>query len=566
MQNKFIRRGLALIMGFCLALPMLAVAPVAAQEDKPFLTVKVAGPESLLKISKKIAELSGNAETFAQMAPMLGDLSGFNAKAPIGLVVRSDGKEIKDVFLALPIEDIDEVTNMFFVMFLRGSITETEEENVYLFNNPMGPAFRLEQKKGYLLATPEASKAKLPDDPGKYFAGMEKYSLAVKVDFENVGFESIEQYLAMFQMMMAMQGGPEAAEGLDAMLEQVELAHKEFRSALFGVTFDPESSDIEIDSAAYPRKGSDSEKQLAASLDAKTAFAGFRGGKNTIFYLGGCDFVTKEQAEMTMKSFDTMLDGFLEQAEMQSETDEEFEFTESVAESVRTVLKSILKEGSFDYACSMDAEGTVLGAMSVGDTKALGELAEKVVTQVKKFHEDADIDKFMDAHLKKAYDTVEGFKISKLIVPLSEISAEAHEVPESLADLTISVFWGVKEGQAIAFAAGLDEAKTEKAFKDALAGTKSKVDIVQPQAAFALKPLGTFLKKLKIDEENEEAKIGVNILAGADDDAVITVTGRPTEGGIMASIKMSGKVLTTLIKAFQDSSASSAGDRTIRNF
>lgn len=560
MLKKMFTRTVAFVIGLCLvlpglALPMFTSPQAAAEELKPFLTVKIADPETLLGVAEKIAQLAGVSDDFNEAVGPFRGLEGINAKGPIGFVLRTDGEELKEPILFLPIEDVNDVILPGFDMIAASLMEEGDDE--YLLSTPLG-AYRVKAVKGFLIATPQESEAELPDDPTTLVAGLEKYTLAYKIDVENASLEAIEAFLAPLQMLMAMQG-PEMSEAIENLNEQVELIHGEFRTCTIGMTFDPKTADFEVDAEFVPRKDSDSEKQFAFLKDAKTAFGAFLGGENTVFSSNGVGKYSESDVELTMKSLDQIFAGVMEAVEENAEEDEDIELAENVIESIKKILKSTMEKEVGDYAISLDTDGLLLGAGTIGDTEELRKLYKMVVERAKAVHEDAEeIDGFMEKNLKKGIETVEGFKISGLTVPVAELAAE-HDCPVDLKDLTISIFWGVKENEAIAFAVGPDAAKAEAALKKGLAGTKNPVAVKQPALLFDMQKLGVLLKKygdlLKEGDQEETVAKVLDLLTSAGQNAKITASVQGDAKKMSVNFKVDGKaieVFAELIKLVAD--------------
>lgn len=543
MLKKMFMRTITFVVGFCLALSMFAAPQATAEELKPFLTVKIADPETLLNVAEKIAELAGMTEDFNDAVGPFRGLEGINAKGPMGFVLRTDGNELKEPILFLPIKDVNDVIIPGFDMIAASLMEEDDDE--YLLSTPLG-AYRVKSANGFLIATPQESEAELPDDPAQLVAGLEKYTLAYKIDVENASLDAIEAFLAPFQMIMAMQG-PEMSEAIENLNEQIELIHGEFRTFTIGMTFDPKTADFEVDAEFVPKKDSDSEKQFAFLKDAKTAFGAFLGEKNVVFSSCGVGKYSKSDIELTMKSLDQLSSGVMEAVEENAEEDEDIELAENVIESLKKILKSTMEKEIGDYAISLDADGLLLGAGTVGDTEELRKLYKMIIERVKTVHEDAkEIDEFMEKNLKKGIETVEGFKISGLVVPVAEIAAE-HDCPVDLKGLTVSIFWGVKENEAIAFAVGPDAAKTEAALKKGLAATKSPVAVKQPSLLFDMQQLGVLLKKYNelLKDEDQEKVIGkaFDLLASAGPNAKMTATVQGDAKKMALNFKVDGKAI-----------------------
>lgn len=548
-----------------LALILFAI-PIFAQELKPVLTVKFASPETLVNVVEKIAELSGASDDVISVLDQYKNHAGLNPKGPSWFILQSDGDELRDPILCLPIEDFDKI-NIPGLEMLTASLKD-EGDGRYSFNSPFG-LYDVIKKTGCYVLTQQESVAKLPDDPNKLIADLDKYTLAIKIDLENTSLESIENFLSPFMMLAALQN-PDAANSLENVNEQIEQLHNECASFTLGLMFDPKTANLDIDTVMVPRKGSATEKQIAEAKNAKTIFDGFRmSGSNVVFSFGSVEIFNQDGIETARNSMNTFLEGILEQVEDNAETDAEYEMAEMAVESIKNVFDATAKQGRCDFAASLNSDALFLAAATIGDTEELEELIEMLVDRFKKQVGEEKTDELFEKYQKKDYTTVEGFNLSSFILPLNEVDG-AENCPVPFKDKTLAVYRAVKKDQAIAFAAGFDQAKTEKAFLDALTATKTPAAVQSPQAVLSLQPSGELLKNFNVDKMDETSEKIVNVLTGVGSDAKITVETNNGDQALTAKIKLNGNVITAiaeLIKLFTSGESTGSLDRkTIRNF
>ncbi len=559
MQYKLFFRAKALLLSLCLAIPVFLGQNAAAQDMQSFVTIKLGTPETLLQSAEKFADLAGQSEQFAASKPLVEDTTGINMNGTIGIVVRTDGNTFQDAVGILPIEDINAVTNMLFVTQVKPMLEPTGTENVYRLATPAGQNLRVEQKNGYVVVSLETFAVPQLDEPEKLFAGMEKYLLAAQVNIDAISLETVQGYLGLFQMMMAMQGGPEAAKALEDFPAEMERLYKEILSFTIGFAFDPKTADMEIGTFIVGRAGSDMEKQIAETAKAQSIFAGFRGGESAIFYSHSCVYVPASSTTQVDMQLALLAEGLLEQAKNEVD-DEEYQEIEKIAESGKAALSGLFTEGFMDGALAMNGDGVVLGALTANNTELFKVFAANIIDYVKAHAQEHDGQELIDLvknHVSQNYDTVEGFKLSKLVFKLSEAGIPEDEIDPALRDKSVALYWAVKENQAVAFAAGLDMGTTvETAFKAALSETKTQKPVAQPQFRFALKPLGAFLKTLGVAQNEPAVVAAFDILSKAGSDEGITASQDFTAKGQAVSLKMSGKTLETIIKCFKSSAAS----------
>ncbi|MDR0870165.1 MAG: hypothetical protein LBN39_05160 [Planctomycetaceae bacterium] len=558
MRTFFAKRTAALISGICLTVSLLTAAAVQAEELKPFFTVKIAGPATILDVAGKVAELAGQTRVFDTGIAPYKDLKGFNAKGPIGLVLRTNGDEIKEPLLILPVTDLTAIEIPGFEAVLAGA--KKISNGKYLLNSPVGN-YTLEQKKDFLLVFPEESKEPLPEAPEKLLADLDAYTIGCKVDFENVSMDAINMLLAPVQMLMAMQGGEEASKSLDALVENIEQSQKNVRSVTGGLIFDTKTADLEISGVCVPKKDSDVAKQIAALKNAKTAFSGFRGtGDDVILSFGGVETGTAAKIETTMDNLDRVIEGALAQVEEQAEDDADVELAKSLADSVTKILEATLKKDKIDVAGSFAADGTWLFAASLAETEEVKKAVRKLIEHLAK-KAPGDTPNFFDAKYFSAdYATTEGFKLSSIKYQFTEQDKSAADFPKFLADKTVSVFWGFKENEAFVVAFGLDFDKTKKAFEGALAKTKESVAVQQPIFVLAAQPLGKLIGSVVAADTQklgEAAKLLI-ALNKVGKDAKVTVSNAVEGENLKTTVKVSGSLIKVLADMAVEAAATAA--------
>lgn len=561
-------RKTSFVTGLCLALSLFFAAALQAEELKSFLTLKVADPGTLMSVAEKIADLSGQRRDFDAGVASFKDMKGLNKKGPLGLVLQTDGEEIKNPVLILPIENLDEVDLPNFDALMANA--KKEGEGKYVVNSPMG-VFNLQQKKGCVLISSVDANADLPEDVSKLFAGLESHTLALRLDLENTTLDAVEMLLSPVMLIMAMQGD-QMAQMAENVTTTLETLYKECRSLTIGFTFDAKTAATEFVVTTVPKKGSDSEKQFAALKNMKTAFSGFLGsGSNVVFSFGAASVALPSEQETAMAAVDQFLDGLLDQAEEQAETDEDFELAEKVAASFRKIVEATLKQEKSDYACSLTADATFLGAVTLGDTNELKSLIKLVYEHFKGKIAEGNVDSTLEKYLKKEYTTVAGYKISSLVLPLADFKDGDLVKALNVADKTVAVYWGVKENEAVAAAFGWEAQATEQRFTEALNKTATPVAVKRPEAVFSFQPLGKLLETYVPEEAKDETmKKIVDLLTAASNDARVTLATRLADEAMEIKFAATGSAVETFVNLFRvigDSEAADSQDSsTIRDF
>ncbi len=537
------------VSGLCLSLALLLTASAVAQETaamKPFLTLKFADPATLVSVAEKVADLAGKRREFDAGFASFRELGGINKTGPFGLILQSDGEAIQMPVVVLPIESFGALSFPNVEALLANAEKDGDK---LIFGSPLGDIVA-HQRKGFVLVTPSASAAPLPEDPIKLFTGLEKYTVGFRADFENTTLESIETFTAPLSLMMSMRGA-EGAKAAEQFGTVVNLLHKEYKSISGGLVFDPKTAALDYVVTVTPKKGSAVEKQLAALKDMKTALSGFTSmAPDAIFSVNGSQNGVPqddEQVAMAMTTIDQAIDGFLEQFADQAETDKEFEQAEIAAKAFCNVIEASMKKGSSDLGISMNANGTILIAAEVGDTQELKKANQAIVNMLQaRGARGEEAAAALEKYWKKDFETVNDFKLTSLIIPLAEL-AEAS-LPSTLADKTLTFFSGIKDGEAFALAVGLDAKEVEAKFRAALAKTGEPVVATQqPIGFFALQPLGKLFDKY-IPEENRDgtAEKIIKLLADAPSDAKITLSARAVDDSMEVKYGVSGSTVTTI--------------------
>ncbi len=546
MQNRLSmvwRRG---FVGMLLGAFLLSTAIVFA-EPKPVLTLATTNPETMLKIAGKIAKLAGTEKEFESGIASFKSLNGFDAQKPIVFVLHAEDTEFKNPILYLPITDLGSV-ELPGLDSLMGQLKKVEDGK-YLYNSPAG-AFTLEQKKSYLVVSPESSDVKVLDDPTPLIAGLEKFSLGVRLDIENTSAEAIQLALAPLQFFAGMSGGEQAMQAFEQLNQQAEQICNEFRVMTFGLSFDPDTADTAITTLAAPKSGSEAAKSVAFLKDAKTMFAGFLGNDSSVAFLSGvAKGIDEKNAEIVEQQLDTVIDGLLEQVEENAEEDDDVELASTVAESLKKVIMESLALEKVDYGFSLSNDGTLLFAATVAETKELEKVAPLLFKHFETKISDDKKDKFdklIAQKIKVDYTTVNGFRLSNLVIPVKAFADEEDDLPPFLAEKTLSVYWGLKD-DAVALMFGFDP-KAEETFKKAITATQSPVPVKNPLGAVSMQQLGKLLKAFQADASNEDVKQIVDAFIASGSDAKITLSQSVQNDSLLQNVAVSGKIWETVAK------------------
>ena len=558
------------VSGLFLSALLFLPASVCAAEFQPFFTLKVSSVNTLIGIAEKVGTMAGFADSdeFKEAINNIKSVKGFDLNGIIGIAAASNDGEITPLLL-LPITDLAKAeipSNPEVFDMIRPFLVKRGDN--YEINSPVG-TFIAAQKKDYMVITSEDMADKIPADPKKLFADLEKYTIGSKLDLEKVEFETIETQLFAPLMFMAAMGNPEVGEQIEAAIEVYRELFKEFAVITSGMAFNARTVDVEFAATITPRKGSDFGKQLAGYKQQPTMFNGFRGTPgNTVFSFGDSAVMPALPSqsallESSLEQWKMMTEGLLEQIEADDDSGETAELVHKIADSVNKIAEAEVRRGASDSAGSFNTDGTLLLAF---DTVSLAEI-QKLVSVIVDFagKKVAPIASALNidvkASVKQDYVTVEGFKVSSFRVPV-EKAASLIPNAEAVKDLAPGAFWAVKDAggkQAIAFAAGIDFAKTEQVFKSALEKTKTPAAVQKPTGMFSVQGLGKFFQQTvsPIAEKAgadfpAEAKKVFDILASSGNDAALTFNADIKGSNMDIALRISGKAIQAVVSAAKE--------------
>ncbi|MDR0328480.1 MAG: hypothetical protein LBI05_09320 [Planctomycetaceae bacterium] len=569
------------VSGLFLSALLFLPNAVCAAELKPFLTLKTANVNTLIGVAEKIGSMTGGADSaeFQAFIKTAKNLKGFDLKGIAGIALVVDDNNGLVPLLLLPITDlgkaeIPDYPDIFDSIrpFL------VKSGNDYVINTPFG-SYVAAQKKDYLVITPESIADQVPSDPKKLFADLDKFTFGIKLDLEKVEFEPIEGNIFGPLMFLAMTQAPEAAEQIGTAIEFAQEVHKEFAVFSGGLTFNAQTADVELSGTITPRRRSDVGKMLAGTKKQPTRFNGFRGTQEETIYSFGDSFTMPPVPEQNVlmgakgrfqqQQWDTILDGFLEQIEMDDDSGKIAELAKNAVDSLKKIFAAESARGAMDFAGSLNTDGAVLFAF---DTVSLAEIQKAAALILDFASEKYNID--INSLVKQDDETIEGFKVSSIKIPIERVPLISNA--GGIRNLTPGVFWAVKEAsgkQMITVAAGLDFDKTEQAFKSALEKTKTSVSVQKPEGVLSVQALGKFLQQTvsPVAEAANvpnmaEAKRVFAVLASAGNDATVTETWDVKAGKMDVSYRISGKALQAFIAVIKLAAESMPNSPAIQDF
>jgi len=140
-----------------------------------------------------------------------------------------------------------------------------------------------------------------------------------------------------------------------------------------------------------------------------------------------------------------------------------------------------------------------------------------------------------------------------LIVRAPDVLPE--ELNSALAEISVSIFWAVKEGEAVAYAIGPDFDKTEAMLKAALATTTTPTP-TNREFMFSLRAFGEllqqalpFIERLTQDEAPEEVKNAFAGLANVDASARVVSTVEFIDDAYAQTITIDNRVIIGIFES-----------------
>jgi len=571
------------VSGLLLSALLLLPVSVRAAELQPFFTVKTSSINTLVSVAERFAGMAGAADVaeFREFVNTARNIRGVDPNGIFGVAAVADDTGGISTIALLPITDLwrAEIPGHPEIFDSLRPFLVRRGENRFDIVSPFGTYVAL-QRQAYLVITPEGFVDQIPADARTLFADIEQYTLGFKLDLEKVEFETIEATLFGPLLLITMMQNPEAAEQLENALEIYRQLYNEFAVVAGGIAINPQTADIELSGFAVTREGSESGKVFAGYQQQPTIFSGFRGTPdNIVFSLG--DSYTQSQgagdaiAALTKQHWETMLEGFLDQIAMEDESGELIELAESAVELILNIIETEASKTTGDVAISLNTDGTLLYAyytVSLAEIQKLAELAAAFANN----NAPEGARALIGDSLNLGYATVEGFRVSSVQIPvIATVELFAGPAPDDAAplrDLTLGVFWAVKDGdkQAIAAAVGLDFAKAEQAFKAALAQTRTAVPVQRPIGVVSLSGLGKLLQQTvdpivaKVAPSEDDLatfRQVAEIFASAGSDATITFDAEITPNRMGGSYHISGRVIEAIISVVRLAMEQDLGNR-----
>jgi len=604
MQSKFFHRSLSRLSACFVALAILGTSLVQAAEFKPFVTVQLAGPSTLISIAEKVGPLVGApAEELAAMAPYK-NLPGVNPAGNIGLAIfASDAPFGFDVIVSLPISDFATFNIPgFTIPGLEIDIAAlrtiaTRQGNKYTFVIPLVGTFVAHQKQGYLLiATEDADAFAATADHRNIFAEVDEFTLGLHVNLDNISEEQFAKIWGPIAMTLAMRGMdvPDPEDLLEVFGPAAEQL-ADIASATLGLTLDPQTLNLSGTAQFVPKTGTAMANIYALNRDAlaKSKLGAFLlDTPKTVLSGHYLNYFVDSEIEMLSdmigdmiremlegvweEAADGLLEGLYEALDNDEDNEQLAQFIEAVEaffEYSEDILDFFAQEKLLDVAFNLDSDGTFLLALGTSNTAEAVALDEAFFGTLMDIYEEEGIKAFIEDKMKRDYDAVAGYSISCIPNIFSDLPADfdlPEELEELMASIPLSIFWAVKEGEALVYAAGLDFAKAEQTLKAALTRTRTQAP-AKMGGTFALKPFAELVMDTWLPLAPEEVEADIEMvremlapLLNASANAKVVYEAEYPGAAYAQKLDVSGELLTVFFELSPAVSAAQGASRRMQ--
>lgn len=533
--------------------------PALAEEAavKPVAVLTIASYEKLMTDIGFMGNLAGspdldkNLEGMIQLFTQGQGFAGLDKKRPIGIALTTDGTQFQPL-IVLPVENLKTLLEA-----LAGLVGDAQDAGNGLFElNVFNQKIFVKEKKGWALMgmTPDAINT-APDDPAKFFGGLDKsYDIAARLHVQNV--PELYRSLLIDQLRLGIDAGlarqPEEADEayemrkkiVQTQMERLSKSINELDQLTLGISLDPMAKEgtLDIDVTAVP--DSDLARQLSQMQSGSSDFAGFlvpeaAASLNVTMKISKAD---NDQLTAGLSGLRDQVMKHLEESTKLSDAAAK-KLAKEMAGQAFDAIKATIESGKIDAGATLNvgekSMALVVGAY-VSDPKSLEEALKKFV----KLSENEP--NFPGLKFDAAQHAGVRFHTTSIAVPESDMISK---VMGNKLDVAI----GIGE-KSVYLALGTDSLKLCQTLID-----KSKAASGKQQPPMQLNAsLGPILQFASALQGNPAVAEMAKSLAkaGGKDHVFATITPQPS--GIRIHVKAEEGVLQLLGDAFKNAQASGA--------
>ena len=514
MLSTIIHRSLSPLSVCCVAFAVLGASIIQAAEFKPFLSLQIAGPSTFISAAERVATIAGEpqlTQSIAMAAPFK-NLPGVNAAGTIGLAIQANEESAFGVeaIVSLPINNFLAFNIPGWEMYVMSlKMMAKPEGGKFIFATPVGNFVGYQKQGFFLLATEGAAEFAATADHRTLFAEINEFSLGFHANLENITQETLATMLNSIMMMLAAQqgmGGPADPAAFSAFLDQAKEAIEEMSSVTWGITIDPRTLDITGSTKTVPKTGTAlAEKHIKSKgALAKTPMGAFLPDTpNTVFAWHYLDYFTDREIDEMHKALElvggNLIEGLHESMEEEDADEARLEIFINAAEAfchhLADGINFLARERVLDSSYWLDSEGTFILAIGTDKTDTVAKLNEKFHGKLLSIL-GTEATTFIESRMKRNYETVAGFSLSCIPNVFADLPADVslpEEIRTVVQSIPLSLFWAVKNGEALVYAVGLDFTQTEQTLKSTLNRAQTPQPPPKQMGFVAAKPLADFI-------------------------------------------------------------------------
>ncbi|MHB1034437.1 MAG: hypothetical protein ACYC35_07875 [Pirellulales bacterium] len=564
-----------LVLGLLVGLSLPAVAqtnslPAAAQASSPsgtkaVVVVSISGYDELFADLEYVGKVSDNPdlakglEGFLNLFTQNKGLAGLDKKRPAGLVVSVDDSGMQfDGVGFVPVTDAKALLDALAPIIgaaedAKDGVQKIQKDGQSVFIKVQGPWVFLAQK-------PE-SLAKLPADPAKDLAGLDKqYDIAVRANVQNIP-EMFRQMAVSALKIGAAQAMAKQPNEDDSQYElrkklsqnsinQMITGIQEIDQVTLGWSLDRTAQKTFLDVSVTAVKDSSTAKKFAQVKEVTTKYSGFQlpGAAVTLLAAGQMSPEDIDQAGAMIKVIRAKADKELSADPSLADPKDKAAAKELLAD-VMSVLEATVKTGRMDgglVVLADDKNLSLVAGGAIADDKTLEKALQSVVKLAEKEPGFPAV-KFNAEEYKGVR-----FHTTSVPLPPDQDTEKLAKILGGKLDVVVGL-----GNQSVYVAIGKDCAATLKKVLDRSAGNPFEVPVPPMQLSVALSPIFKFAGT--IGEADPMIAMLSGSLAKAEGKDHITLTAKAAPNGVTYRLEAEEGIIKLIGQAGKMAVPSGAG-------